>query len=143
VKRIICIGNRFFDRDAAGPRTFDHLVRKEFTGDVEIVDGGTAGLNLLGLVDGAERVVFVDAVSGYSPPPGVVVLTPDDMPAPETVYDHAAGLPYLLNVLPHVLDKTPEIFIVGIEGPAEDRLIADAARISLGLASGGNYAVAR
>lgn len=135
MNRIICIGNRFLDRDAAGPRVFDVLSQRPLPEGVEIVDGGTAGLNLLGLVDGAERVVFVDAVEGFLPQAGVTVLEAADVPPPAVVYDHGAGLPYLLNVIPAACDRTPaSMFIVGVEGAPDDRLIAEAAATSLDLA---------
>ncbi len=138
MKRIICIGNRLLDADAAGPRVFDLLAAGPQVPDVDLVDGGIAGLNLLGLIDGAERVVFVDSVSGYAPAGGVVVLMPAEIPAPEQVYDHGAGLPYLLAVLPQVCDRPPaEVCLVGIEVPAGNAAIAEAARLACELASAG------
>lgn len=135
MNRIICIGNRFLDRDAAGPKVFDVLSQHPLPEGVEIIDGGTAGLNLLGLVDGAERVIFVDAVAGFLPAAGVTVMHADDVPPPATVYDHGAGLPYLLNVIPRTCDQAPAaMFIVGIEGEADGGLIAEAAATSLRLA---------
>ena len=138
MNRIICIGNRFLDRDAAGPKVFDLLSQHPLPAGVEIVDGGTAGLNLLGLVDGAERVVFVDAVEGFLPRAGVAVLDAAEVPPPAVVYDHGAGLPYLLNVIPAACDRAPSsMFIVGIEGSPDDRRIAEAAAASLELACTG------
>lgn len=137
MKRIICIGNRYLAADAAGPRVYDHLAGQTLPGDVELIDGGIAGLNLLGLVEGAERVVFVDAVSGYTGQNRLVVLTPDQVPPSAVVYDHAAGLPYLFSVLPHVCDRMPEIYLVGIEGTPDNDMIADAAAASIGIAVSG------
>jgi len=138
VNRIICIGNRFLDHDAAGPKVFDALSRQPLPEGVEIIDGGTAGLNLLGLVDGSERVVFVDSVDGFLPHSGVTVLAAEEIPRPAAVYDHGAGLPYLLTVIPSACDRTPSsIFVVGIEGVPDGRLIAEAAATSLGLVSAG------
>lgn len=136
MNRIICIGNRFLDRDAAGPRVFDALSRHPLPEGVELVDGGTAGLNLLGLVDGAERVIFVDAVEGFLPQAGITVLDAAEVPPPAAVYDHGAGLSYLLNVIPSACDRAPSsIFVVCVEGDPEERLIAEAARTSIRLAS--------
>ncbi len=135
MKRIICIGNRLLDYDAAGPRVFDRLTRSRPAG-VEVVDGGVAGLNLLGLIDGADRIVFVDAVEGYANRNEVVVLSPAQVPQPEVVYDHGAGLPYLLAVMPQVCDRVPEdVYIVGIEGQAGDEAIAEAAKRAMELAT--------
>jgi hydrogenase maturation protease len=131
MRRIICIGNRYLDGDAAGARVFEALSKEELPAGVEVIDGGTAGLNLLGLIDGAEKVVFVDAVSGYASSGTVVLLNQADVPPPDRVYDHAAGLPYLLAVLPRVCERTPEVTLVGIEGRADAEVIAEAARVAL------------
>ncbi len=138
MKRIICIGNRLLDGDAAGPRVYDCLTAGPDESDVEIIDGGIAGLNLLGLIDGTERIVFVDSVSGYAEPGRTVVLTPDQVPLPETVYDHGAGLSYLFTVLSQACDRAPsEVYLVGIEGPAGEAAIADAAMMAKELAAAG------
>lgn len=143
MKRIICIGNRFIPGDGLGPRVFDQLSGRLLPPEVDLYDGGTSGLNLLGLVEGAAngdrqgRVIFVDSAVGFGRPAEVLILTltPGDSPGlPATqaaVYDHAAGLPYLLQVLPDVCDgDLPEIFLVALEGEADQRmidLVADAA----------------
>jgi hypothetical protein len=54
------------------------------------VEGGTAGLNLLCHLEQAKIVVFVDAVSGFTHPGHMVVLT--GPPAP----DGAGDLPWVL-----------------------------------------------
>lgn len=128
--RIICIGNRFLAADAAGPLVYDHLAGSPLPGDVELIEGGTAGLRLLPLLEDCGLVVFVDAVSGFRPDPGVVVIDPADL-NPETLdFGHGAGLATLLATAPHVLDPPlPEIFIVGIEGHADDPACRQAARV--------------
>ncbi len=137
MKRIICIGNRYLSEDAAGPRVFDYLAGLAMPGDVELIDGGIAGLNLLGLVDGAERVVFVDAVSGIADR-GVVVLPAAEVPAPSTIFDHAAGVQYLISIIPHVCESAPDdLYLVGIEGEADRAMIAEAAQTSMRLAAHG------
>ena len=129
MKRIICVGNRYAPSDAAGPRVYDRLAVMALPCDVEVVDGGVAGLNLLHLAEGVERVVFVDAVEGFGRPGEVVVVSATDAAAGSGArYDHSAGLGYLLRVLPAVCDgPPPDVLLVGIEGPAGDDTIAAAA----------------
>ena len=140
MKRIICIGNRYDPRDAAGPMVHDLLVQRELPPDVEVIDGGLAGLNLLRHVDGAERVVFVDAVSSCDVPYRVVLLDVDDAARQAgTKFDHSAGLAYLLRVLPQVCDGAiPEVLLVGIQGAADQGAIAAAADLSLTVAADGH-----
>ncbi len=65
MKRIICIGNRFVEEDSAGYQVFQELSLKPLPEDVELIDGGLAGLDLLRFIEGAEEVVFVDSISGF------------------------------------------------------------------------------
>jgi len=74
IRRIICVGSRFDRNDSAGLRVYDQLLRRDIPQGVEVIDGGLAGLDLLPLVEEAERVVFVDAVSGLAATSGVCIL---------------------------------------------------------------------
>lgn len=137
MNRIICIGNRFIDCDSAGPKVYDALSRRPPPQGVEYIEGGTAGLNLLGLVDGAKRIVFVDSISGFLTGGGIGVLRPEDIRESDAAYSHGADLPYLLRMIPAVCDRPPSVlFVVGIEGDIDDVRIAEAAFTSLQLVSG-------
>lgn len=140
MKRIICIGNRYVNGDAGGSAVHDLLIEGTLPDDVEVVDGGVAGLNLLSFVEGAERVVFVDSVSGFAEEDSVVVLKTDEVA--ETAvsgYSHSAGLPYLLRILPEVCAGAfPQIHIVGIEGVPGRNTVARAAETALDLACHGD-----
>jgi hydrogenase maturation protease len=141
---IICIGNRFVPADAAGTAVYDRL--RELsppTGDIDLVDGGLQGLNLLPLLERGGRVVFVDAVSGFaeSGADRLVLLDGAEISvSPDhQQFDHGAGIGYLLAVLPLVCDgEMPrEIAVVGIEGTYDAQLIDRAARLSIEVARNG------
>lgn len=134
-RRIICVGNRFAGADAAGPLTHDFLLENGFPDGVEVVDGGLAGLDLLAFVDGAERVVFVDAVDGFADDEKVFAVSPGAAAAlAPSSFDHAGGLPYLLRALPAVCEAAPpRITIVGIQGPPAPSDIARAAALAVRL----------
>jgi hydrogenase maturation protease len=109
---------------------------------VDVVNGGLAGLDLLRFVEGAERVVFVDAVTGFGRSGEVVVFRASEaVREPSGAYDHSAGLAYLLRVLPEVCEgAVPGVFVVGIEGNPDDGAIEAAADISLRIAVRGHGA---
>ena len=136
MKRIVCIGNRDVDRDAAGPVVHDRLKRSTLPPDVEVCEGGLVGLDLLRFVEGAERVVFVDAVWEASGGGGIAVYTAEAVAATaEAAYGHAAGLAYALRMMPLVCEgPLPEILVVGMEGEADKRAVAAAAEICVTLA---------
>jgi hydrogenase maturation protease len=133
MKRIICVGNRLAADDLAGSRVYDRLAQQPVPSDVEVIDGGLGGLGLLRFVDGSQRVVFVDAVTGFGLPGEVVVLGAlEAAQAAPNGYDHAAGLAYLLRVLPNVCEQAiPEVFVVGLEGRVDEEAIATAAEMAL------------
>ncbi|MCL5773031.1 MAG: hydrogenase maturation protease [Firmicutes bacterium] len=139
MKRIICIGNRLVPEDSAGPAVYDLLKQQELPLDIEAIDGGVAGLNLLRFVEGAECVVFVDKVNGFGKPNEVVILeSAEASTAAENTHSHSAGLPYLLRIIPEVCEgKIPHISLVGIEGHPNEALIDEAAAIALKIAGDG------
>ncbi|MFH2002907.1 MAG: hydrogenase maturation protease [Planctomycetota bacterium] len=135
MKKIICIGNMFIKEDAAGPLVCQRLKNVSLPDGVELIDGGMGGLNLLSQVEDAEQVVFVDAVHGFTQQPGVMVLDREAaVECATSVYDHAAGLSYLLKVLPSVITGTiPEIMLVGVEGNPTPSLVKKAAELAIEL----------
>ena len=136
--RILCIGNRYVGGDDFGPRVYDTLAGMARPTDVEIVDGGLAGLNLLRYLEDGRPVVFVDAVSGFAPLGEITVIDGDLIASLATGhFGHEAGLPFLLRVLPAVVDNPPpRIRLIGCEGGASDDTVLSAARLCLQLALG-------
>jgi hydrogenase maturation protease len=135
-RRIICIGNRYLARDAVGYQVYQALTRAGTIPGVELIFGGLAGLDLLPWLERVERVVFVDRVTGIDSDDPVVVLDAAAVAdlAPES-YGHAAGLPYLLRVLPAVHSgEPPPIRVVGVTR-TDPVAIDEAARRALALAA--------
>jgi hydrogenase maturation protease len=138
VRRIICIGNRYRPDDAAGPAVHDLLEAAPLPPGIELVDGGLRGLDLLPLVEGCERVVFVDQARRLGRPGSVHVLTADEAAGGAAGFDHAAGLPYLLGCLPHVCaGAVPEVLVVAVEEGGGGGAVAAAASLATRLAAGG------
>jgi hydrogenase maturation protease len=139
---IICIGNRFVSEDAAGLLVYDRLqAMQPLPAGIRPVEGGLAGLNLLPLLEQGGRVVFVDAVAGFGQPGEIVLLDQQEiLGASDAVrFDHGAGLPYVLAVLPGVCEgELPEeIVLLGLEGECTPSIIEQAARMSLAIAAHG------
>lgn len=138
MRRIICIGNRYVTEDAIGSLVYERLRRSPLPDDVELFDGGLAGLNLLRLLEGVERVVFVDRTVGLGAGDEIVVLGAAQVATlAEGPFEHSAGLPYLLRMLPAVCEgPLPQIWLVGVETetPEDERTIDEAASLALKLA---------
>lgn len=140
--RIICIGNRYVQEDAAGLAVFAELEQMQpLPPPIELIEGGLAGLNLLPLLEQGGRVVFVDSVKGFTQSGEIILLDcRDGLPTDDADhFDHGAGLAYLLAVLPRVCDgELPrEIVLVGLEGQCSGKTIERAARLTLDIATHG------
>ncbi len=136
MKRIICIGSAFQDGDSAGARVFARLLDTDLPEDLEVVDGGLRGLDLLRLVETSERVAFVDTVSGFAAPGEVVGLEGDSLGEIATEgYGHGGGFSYFLRALPQLARKPVPVCLVGLEAPASERSITEAARRAVAFAT--------
>lgn len=137
--RIICIGNRFVQEDAAGLAVLARLEKMQpLPAAIELIEGGLAGLNLLPHLEQGGRVVFVDSVRGFTEPGGIVLLDGREIAGSLNTdhFDHGAGLSYLLAVLPEVYEgELPEeTVLVGLEGECSEQTIQRAAELSVRLA---------
>ncbi len=141
--RIIGIGNRYFGDDEVGPRVYDALAQRPLPAGVLAIDGGLRGLDLLGSVEGAQRVIFVDTLNGFGRPGEVVLISrPLDIEEQATAYGHGGGLVFLLRALKATCEgKLPEIFVVGVEGRADERAVEALAGLCMELASGREFAI--
>lgn len=133
MKRIICIGNRYIPGDSAGSAVYEHLCRSSIPHDIEVIDGGLGGLNLLGFLEGVETVVFVDNVFYPERFDELILLERSEIIKNAAAgYDHSAGPGYLISVLPYVYQgNIPHIFLVGINAEQTQALIKKAAALAL------------
>jgi len=60
---ILGLGNPLLGDEGIGVRVVEELKRLELPEGVTAIEGGTAGLGLIGLMEGFQRVIIVDAAS--------------------------------------------------------------------------------
>ena len=115
---VLGIGNTVMSDDGVGPKVVQLLQREYvFPANVEIVDGGTLGLDLLPMLEGRSHLVMVDAVETGKPPGTCVRLTGEELPiALETrISPHQMGLKDLLAVA-RLLGHAPgEMVLIGVQ----------------------------
>ena len=123
---ILGLGNPLRGDDGVGCRLVEELARRELPPGVQVLDGGAAGLGLLNLVEGWERVVVVDAAEMGRGPGEIVRFTladvrlasASDRPSAGSGHRfslHHAGLSEVL-ALADALDRTlPEMVIFGVQ----------------------------
>lgn len=78
---VIGLGNPIMGDDGLGIAALERLrVGWVMPAAVELVDGGTWGMNLLSLIEDAERVLLIDAIAIGAAPGTPVVLPRDRLP---------------------------------------------------------------
>ena len=115
---ILGLGNPLRGDDGIGPRVIEEVTRRGLPEGVSSLDGGTAGLDLLNVLEGWKRVVVVDAADVGREPGQFVRFTPDQarfVEVEDSFSLHHAGLGAVL-ALAEVLGKTlPELTIFGVQ----------------------------
>jgi hydrogenase maturation protease len=115
---LIGLGNMLMRDEGVGIHAV-HYIEKNFTipPDLQVIDGGTSGLDLLPFIENRECVIFVDAVNFNREPGYIGVLTNEQIPALFGVKDslHHMGLMDVLAAA-QLLDRLPkEICLIGIQ----------------------------
>jgi hydrogenase maturation protease len=140
---LLGLGNPLMADDGAGQELLSKLESHASTWghQVEFVDGGTQGLALLGLFEGREAVVFLDAIRLGDQPGAVHVLRGQElmrMGARPATTAHEGSAPQILAAL-ELLGETPkEITMIGLE-PEKIGLgmgLSPSVQDSLGMAAG-------
>ncbi len=81
---------------------------------VDLLDGGTAGFDLLGLIDGYDKIVIVDALRTDDKPGSVYRFSPDHAVERRAQFSmHEVGIMEVIKTL-RIMDNDPEIEFVGI-----------------------------
>jgi hydrogenase maturation protease len=81
---------------------------------VSLLDGGTAGFDLLGLIDGYDKIVIVDALKADDKPGSIYRFTPEHaVDSRARISMHEVGIMEVIKTL-RIMDNNPEIEFVGI-----------------------------
>lgn len=115
---VLGIGNLVMSDDGVGVRVVQELQRSyRFPENVNVVDGGTLGLDLLPLLEDATHLILVDAVETGEKPGSLVRLTGQELPiALQTkLSPHQMGLKDLLAVSELMGHSPGEMVLIGVQ----------------------------
>jgi len=112
---VLGLGNILLRDEGVGVRVVEALAAGGLPPGVEAADGGTAGVDLIELLAGRQRVIVVDAVAGDEPPGTVLRLSEHDLAADRfSLSVHDFDLPQVL-ALARKLGVAPEsVEIIGV-----------------------------
>jgi hydrogenase maturation protease len=123
---VLGIGNLLMGDEGVGVHVVRRLEEMCRLPDIEFVDGGTGGLNLLEYFTDSDLVVIIDAAVDGKAPGTVTRLHPEfSSDYPPTLVSHDIGLKDMLDAV-QLLDQKPETILFTLT-------ISDPARISMDL----------
>jgi len=119
---ILGIGNILLRDEGVGVHVVQELTRRAEAGewtlpdDVELVDGGTFGLDLVDVIAGRRKVVVIDAVDADAPPASILRFDADDLAAKRTadLSLHQVGLLETLAMARQLGCAVGEVIILGV-----------------------------
>ncbi len=113
---VMGLGNILLSDEGAGIKAFEKLLARYIIPDtVEVIDGGTMGMELISYFDGKRHVIIIDAVdAGY--PTGTVTRV-ENLPAffQNKISPHQIGLIDILALLTLEKVTPPNVVLFGIE----------------------------
>jgi hydrogenase maturation protease len=115
---VLGIGNILMSDEGVGVRVVEELARRyELPPDVEVIDGGCSGMEMLDDLARADHVVIVDAVQAELPPASLVVLRGDEVPAFFTakLSPHQVGLCDVLAALKLIDESPASLTLLGVQ----------------------------
>ena len=119
-KIILGIGNLLNRDEGVGIHAIRALQQKHASGDLEIIDGGTLGLNLLPLVEESSHLLVLDAIDAHKAPGALIELPRQQVPLFSNIkmsqhqlsFQEVLGLAQVRGHLP------PHLTLIGIQ-PAD------------------------
>lgn len=115
---VLGVGNVLMTDDSVGVRVVNEIERRyRFGDDVEFLDGGTSGIELLSYISKRDHLIIIDALMCGKEPGTVVRLEGEDVPAKfmTKISPHQLGLSDVLAAAT-VSDELPlNMVLFGVE----------------------------
>jgi hydrogenase maturation protease len=115
---VLGVGNILLSDDGVGVRVIEALRDGyTFSGEMECIDGGTMGLDLLPFIEGKKRLLIVDAVNTGRPPGTLIRIENGDIPKflGQKLSVHQIGLPEMLSAAALMSILPEEICLIGMQ----------------------------
>lgn len=114
---VLGVGNQLMTDEGLGPYVISQLQKETWPENVELIEGGTAGLEILHLIGGVDYLIIVDAVDAEAEAGAIFKFIPEDFSS----YTEKLGFSFhqisLFQVLQmaKVQNKLPETVIYGLQ----------------------------
>ena len=114
---VMGIGNILLRDEGVGVRVVEAMQRIDVPEDVELIDAGTAGADLVDIVADRRKLIVVDAIEAGEEPGTILRLSPENLlpQGEEAISIHQLGLVESLAMAKHLGCAPREVSIVGIQ----------------------------
>jgi len=114
---ILGIGNLLMKDEGVGVHVVEKLKEMQLPDNVEVLDGGTAGLDLVDFIEGRKKLIVIDAVNAGGKPGTIYRLTEENLDIRPKAISSFHEIDFLdaLLVSEAMNSKPEEIVVVGIE----------------------------
>jgi len=117
--QVIGVGNILLKDEGIGVRVAEYIKEKGLLPpEIDVVDGGTGGMQLISIIKDADCLIIIDAVKSGGRPGTIYRFTIDDIPVRirQKTSLHELGLQEVFALLDLSEGKRPEtVIIIGIE----------------------------
>ncbi len=117
---IIGVGNFLMGDEGAGVHAIKRLEQESWPDTVELIDGGTPGMNLMYMIENRRLAVLIDCADFGAEPGAIDVFDPDDLKRDERseISLHATDLLSALELARRLGHYPEAVRIVGIQPKA-------------------------
>jgi hydrogenase maturation protease len=114
---VLGIGNILMRDDGVGVHALDALRRAPLPRDVDVVDGGTAGADLVEAIIGRRKVIVIDAFEGGGAPGEIYRLELSDLEGakPSALSIHEVDFLDALSMARNLGSPPEEVVVFGVE----------------------------
>lgn len=119
---VMGVGNVLLSDEGVGVHILKELEKEELPENVELIEAGTAGLELAHLIENTDFLIIIDAVNAKTKPGALFRFKPDDisiMPEMFEVSFHQVGILEVLSII-NILGTSPKTIVYGIQPKSLD-----------------------
>ncbi len=115
---VLGVGNVILRDEGFGVRVAEYLdAHYDFPENVQIVDGGTLGIELTQFVTGTKKLLVIDSINGHAAPGTRFAIRDDDVLAhfQDKISAHEVGIQDVLALLEVTGHKIPTVTVLGAQ----------------------------
>ncbi len=120
---VLGVGNILLQDEGVGVRVVEEMTRRfTFPENVEVLDGGTLGMELMRFLMGTDKLILIDAIDGSLPPGSIYEFEKENVKKyfREKVSVHDLGIQDVLASLDVLEKPLKELVVVGVQPAVVD-----------------------